>query len=242
VAAFAISVVGVARQRRGDAATTAFSGAGFPETFVNRFRFPCPTSSATRAQVWFELKSRGLPLLANGVVIAIVNPLVFAVSVAVVPIRPLAAAVGMFSVLAILASAGHAFGIRVRQGRLYASAFEATQPYGTAPLAGLKVLVRSVCVLAALAIVSVWAAMSFIAVGKGYEPLQGYQPLRSWQGAIESAVATLTGYQQVALAVVASIGVGVLVASLASFAALVARHPRRLGVAGWLLFGFGVRQ
>jgi len=97
-------------------------------------------------------------------------------------------------------------------------------------------------VLAALAIVSVWAAMSFIAVGKGYEPLQGYQPLRSWQGAIESAVATLTGYQQVALAVVASIGVGVLVASLASFAALVARHPRRLGVAGWLLFGFGVRQ
>ena len=77
--------------------------------------------------------------------------------------------------------------------------------------------------------------MSFIAVGKGYEPLQGYQPLRSWQGAIESAVATLTGYQQVALAVVASIGVGVLVASLASFAALVARHPRRLGVAGWLL-------
>ena len=242
VAAFAISVVGVARQRRGDAATTAFSGAGFPETFVNRFRFPCPTSSATRAQVWFELKSRGLPLLANGVVIAIVNPLVFAVSVAVVPIRPLAAAVGMFSVLAILASAGHAFGIRVRHGRLYASAFEATQPYGTAPLAGLKVLVRSVCVLAALATVSVsvWASMSFIAVGKGYEPLQGYQPLRSWQGAIESAVATLTGYQQVALAVVASIGVGVLVASLASFAALVARHPRRLGIAGWLLLFHGL--
>ena len=87
----------------------------------------------------------------------------------------------MFSVLAVLTFGGNAFGIRRRQGRVYASAFEATQPYGTARLAGLKVLVRSVCVLAALVAVgvSVWASLSFIAVGKGYEPL------RSWQRAIE---------------------------------------------------------
>ena len=63
--------------------------------------------------------------------------------------------------------------------------------------------------------------MSFIAVGKGYEPL------RSWQRAIESAVGALTGYQQVALAVVASIGVAVMVASVAAIVALAARYPRR---------------
>jgi hypothetical protein len=71
---------------------------------------------------------------------------------------------------------------------------------------------------------SVWASMAFIAVGMGGEPLVGYQPLRSWQGAIESAVGALTGFELVALAVVASIGVAVMVASLASYKALGARY------------------
>jgi hypothetical protein len=148
----------------------------------------------------------------------------------------------MFSVLAILASGVNAFSVRASQGGVYSGAFEATQPYGTAPLAGLKVLVRSVCVLAALAvvIVSVWASMSLIAVDANHTPLLGYQPLRSWQSAIESAVGTLTLYQQVSLVVVASIGVAVMVASLASFSALAARYPRRLGLGGWLLLFHGL--
>jgi hypothetical protein len=141
-------------------------------------------------------------------------------------------------VLTVLGLGANAFGIRWRPGRLYASAFEAAHPYGTARLAGLKVLVRSVCVLAALVVVgvSVWASMSVIAVG------QGYEPLRSWQRAIESALGALTGYQQIALAVVGSIGVAVIVASHASFAALAARYPGRLDVwiAGWLVLLHGL--
>jgi hypothetical protein len=82
--------------------------------------------------------------------------------------------------------------------------------------------------------------MSFIAVGGNYEPLTGYQPLRSWQGAIESAVGVLTAEQQVALAVVASIGIAVLVASFAAFRALATRYPRQLGIVGWLLLLHGV--
>jgi hypothetical protein len=125
---------------------------------------------------------------------------------------------------------------------VYASAFDATQPSGTARLAGLKVLVRSVCMLAAVVAVgaSVWASMAFIAVGRGGEPLVGYQPLRSWQGAIESAVGVLIGFELLALAVVASIGVAVIVASLASFKALAARYPRRLNIGGWLLLLHGL--
>ena len=97
--------------------------------------------------------------------------------------------------------------------------------------------------LAALVVVgvSVWASLSFIAVG------QGYEPLRSWQRAIEIAVGALTGGQRVALAVVASIGVTVMVASLAALGALAARYPRRqrhpgasaVGIAGWLLLLHG---
>ena len=176
LASFGVAVAGVARQRHGDAPAIPWTAgsAGLPDWLVNLFRFPCPTSSATRAQVWFDLKSSGLRVLTIGVVLAMVNPLLFAVSVPVASVRPIAAMCGMGSVLAVLALGGNAFGIRWRQGRVYASAFEATQPCGTARLAGLKVLVRSVCVLAALVAVgvSVWASMSFIAVGEGYAPLR----------------------------------------------------------------------
>ena len=151
LASFGLTVAAVARQRRGDATGGHSLGrrvAGFSDWLVSLFRFPCPTSSATRAQVWFDLKSSGLPLLTIGVALAIVNPLLFAVSGPIDALlsggyyaRPFAMLVAMISVLAVLALGVNAFGIRARQGRLYASAFEATQPYGTARLAGLKVLV-----------------------------------------------------------------------------------------------------
>jgi hypothetical protein len=244
LAGFAVTVAGVARQRRGDApaAIPWMSGAGYPEWLVNLFRFPCPTSSATRAQVWFELKSRGLPVLATGVALAALNPLLFAASVPAGEwLRLIAMMCGLFSPLAVLVLGGNAFGIRWKPGRRYASAFEVTLPCGTPRLAGLKVLVRSVCVLAALVAVgvSVWASMSFIAVGENYEPLKGYQPLRSWQGAIEGAIGSLTGYEQIALTVVAPIGVAVMVASWATLGALVTRYPRRLGILGWLMLLHG---
>jgi hypothetical protein len=244
LAAVGVAVTGVARQRHGGipAAIPWAAGLnGYPDWIRNLFRFPCPTSSATRAQVWFDLKSSGLAVLTIGVVLAMVNPLLFAVGGLLEFARPVVGMFSLFSVLVVLVFGGNAFGIR-RQGRLGASVFEATQPYGTARLAGLKVLVRSVCVLAALVAVgvSVWASMSFIAVGQGGSPLRGYEPLRSWQRAIESALGALTAEQQVALAVVAFIGVAVMVASFAAWVALAARYPRRVGHVGWLLLLHGL--
>ena len=236
LASFGAAVAGVARQRRGDSRSAipwTAGSAGYPDWIRNLFRFPCPTSSATRAQVWFDLKTSGLVVLTIGVVLAMVSPLLFAVSVPVAFVRPVAVMFGLFSVLAVLVFGGNAFGIRARQAR----AFEASQPYGTAPLAGLKVLVRSVCVLAALVAVgvSVWASMSFIAVGADGAPLPLYEPLRSWLRAIELGVGALTGYQQLALVILASIGVAAMVASHAAFIALAARYPRRVGHVGWLV-------
>jgi hypothetical protein len=79
---------------------------------------------------------------------------------------------------------------------------------------------------------SVWASLSFIAVGKGADYL------RSGLRVIEGAVGALTGYQQVALAVVASIGVAVMVASVAAIIALAARYPRPLNTATCLYLLF----
>ena len=258
LASFGLTVTGVARQRRGDGrASIPWSvGAGFPDLLVSLFRFPCPTSSATRAQVWFELRSRGLPLLSIGVALAIVNLLLYAVSGPIDALltdefrqyvdcsvrgcfyaRPLAMLFAMFSVPAVLALGGNAFGILARQGRLYASAFEATQPYGTGRLAVLKVLVPSVCVLAALTAVgvSVLAPGSLIAAGEIFGA-----PLRSVQRALEGAVGALTHYELFALAVAGSIGVAVMVASRAALGALWTRYPRRLNIAGLLFLLYGL--
>jgi hypothetical protein len=166
--AFVLTVAGVARQRRGEAVATvprtAGSG-GYPDWLVAMFRFPCPTSSATRAQVWFELKSSGLPVLMIGLAVATRIFLLFALSIPFAPVRHVAVVLTVFSVPLVLTTlGGNAFGIRTRQGRTYFSAFESTQPYGTAQLAGIKVLVRTVCMLIALIAigVSVWTSSSLM--------------------------------------------------------------------------------
>jgi hypothetical protein len=265
LASYGLTVAAVARQRRGDgrAAVQWIPGSGFPDRLVGLFRFSCPTSSAARAQAWFELRSRGLPVLTIGAALAIVNPLVFAISgpadAAIsarfrpyVPCaidecfyaRGFAVLFAAFSVLTALALGGNAFGIRWRPGRRYVTAFEAAQACGTTPLAGLKVLVRSVCQLAALIAVgvSVWVSLAFIAVDKGYAPTIEIadEPIDTWQRAIEAALAALTGYQQLALAVAASIGVAICVASWAAFGALATRYPRRYNIAAALLLLYGL--
>ena len=256
---FGVAVAGVARQRRGDAKVavpwTAGSG-GFPERLVTLFRFPCPTSSPTRAQVWFDLKSSGLPVLAIGVALAIVIPLVFVVTTQLDLVlsgfytrpatRGVALVVAMFSLPAVLILGGNAFGIRARQGRTYASAFEATQGCGTAQMAGLKVLVRSVCLLAALLAVgtSVWTSVSVIP----FEVLEDNEtfiersrsPLSAWMRAIEGGVGAMSTNELLALAFVTVIVVAVMVASRAALVALRTRYPRRVTLAGSLLLLYGL--
>ena len=246
VVSFGFAVAGVARQRRGEARTAppwTVEWRGFSDWFAGLFRFPCPTSSPARAQVWFDLKSSGLPVLAIGLAIAIVPPLLFAIGIPIAFVRPHALLSAMVSVPAVLILGGNAFGIRRKQGRTYASAFEATQAYGTARLAGLKVLVRTACLVAALIVVgvSVWASSSLVSAwgdwvvnGKAAAP-----GLLRRRRAIELAVGTMTAYEWLALAFVATIVVAVIVASRAAFTALRARYPRRVNIAVWLLLLHG---
>jgi hypothetical protein len=256
---FALTVAGVARQRRGDAraAIPRTKGSGLADWFAGLFRFPCPTSSAARAQMWFELRSGGLLVLTIGVALAIVIPLVFVITtrldVALSRVftgpttRVVALVVAMFSLPAVLVLfGGNAFGIRARQGRTYSSAFEATQACGTVRMAGLKVLVRAACLLGALVAVgtSVWISASVIPfdvledndtfIEKSRNPVSG------WMRAIDGAVGAMSAYELLALAFVTAIVVAVMVASRAALTALRARYPRRVAIAGSLLLLYGL--
>jgi len=261
LASFGVTVAMVTRQRRGEelAAITWTPGGGWWDGLVSLFRFTCPTSSAARAQVWLDLKSNGLPVLTIGVALAIVILLVSAVS------GPLDAAfsdeiraslscsnkdcfyvrgVPVFfaplSLLIVLLLAGNAFGIRRRQGRTYISAFEASQAYSTAQLAALKLLVKSVCVLAALIAIGVSVWMSLPLLGDAVFIQMWNVPLNSQLSVINDAVAALTGYEQLSLVVVAAVGVVIWVAAFAVFGALWTRYSRRVTIATASLLLFGL--
>ncbi len=250
LASFGVTVATVTQQRRGDAhvAISWTAGGGLWGWLVNLFRLPCPTSSSTRAQIWLDFKSNGLPVLTIAVVLASVILLVSAVSGPVdaainadssvsCPIRecfyarawpPLLAPL---SLCIILFLGRNAFGIRSKQGRRYISAFEATQPQGAAQLATLKLLVRSACLLAALIVLGASVSISMPLLGDGVFIQMWNVPLYSRLSAIEGAVAALTGYEQLALAVLAAAGVVLWVAAFAVLAALWTRYSRRMNIA-----------
>ena len=234
LASFAVAVFRVAQQRHGGgraAKARRVVSAGFPKWLEDLLR-ACPTSSATRAQIWFELRSSGIGLLAIGLTIAGLTPFVFLIA------KPEAAVTWtMASVLgALFVGTNSGFGTRFKQGRLERSDFDATLPVGSARLAGLKVIVRAVCVLAVLIPLgaSIWGSMSYIAATKGYEPLRTGIP------AIQVAVEGLTGYEQVALAVAALIGFVAMGAWHPAFWALWTRYSRRVSIASLLLLLYGL--
>jgi hypothetical protein len=259
VVSFALTVAGVARQRRGDAraAIPRTKGSGFADWLAGLLRFPCPTSSPIAAQVWFDLRSSGLAVLAIGLALAIAIPLLFVVTtrldVALSAVltepetRAVAVAVAMFSLPGMLIFlGGNAFGIRARPGRTFASTFDAMQGCGTARMAGLKVLVRSVCLLAALAAVgaSVWTSLSVIPfdvladndtfIEKSRNPMSGSMRVA------EGAVRAMSASDLLALAFIAAAVVAVMVTFRAAFTALRTRYPSRVTIAGSLLLLYGL--
>ena len=112
------------------------------------------------------------------------------------------------------------------------SAFEVTQAHGTAQLALLKVLVRSVCVLAAIIAIGVSAWISVPLLGDPVFIQVWGVPLSSRLPAITGAVAALTWYEQLSLVVVVAVGVVIWVAAFAVLGALWTRYSRRANIAG----------
>jgi len=65
-------------------------------------------------------------------------------------------------------------------------------------------------------------------------------PLSSRRSVITAAFAALTGYEQLALAIVAAVGVVIGVAAFAVFGALRTRYSRRASIASFLLLLYGL--
>jgi hypothetical protein len=243
VLSLGLTIAGVARQRRGEAvesAPRAEGSGGYPDWLVNLFRFPCPTSSATRAQLWFELKSSGLPILSIGFGVSMLVLALFAIGISVTPARYFSVSVVMFAIpVALFGLTSNAFGIRRKQGRTYASTFEVGQPYGTAQMVSLKVLVRTACVLLALTMigVSVWASSSLLSAWGAWmmEGKNASAGLLQMRERIVGAFARQTASAYAVQAVIASIAVAVIVAWQASREALRVRYRRQLLVCSALL-------
>lgn len=214
------------------------------DRLITLFRLECPTSSATRARVWFELRSGGLRVIAIGLGVALLIYILFAMGIPYVLFRPFA----IISVLggapaALVLFTRNAFGIRRKQKREFLSAFEATQPCGTAQLAGAKLLVRTACVLIAmLAIVgSAWKSSSLVSEWGPWKAGASQETnlnLLNTRSALGEDFFGAEGYEFAANVVDPLIFVILLVSGLAALSALDARYPRRLRVVGSLLLLF----
>jgi len=229
------TIAGVSHQRSGNAVETVRREArvsGYPDWLINAFGFACPTSSATRAQIWFELKSSGVPILAIGAISAIAVVLLFAFGIPFPRVREYAVGLPvLFLPLILLLLSVNAFGIRRKQGRMYMSAFEATQPYGVARMAGLKILVRSACMLIALAIagVSFWLSSSLVHEWTGWvvEGKEVTPKLLQLRDSIAATFGGQTGRAYFSLATLSILSVIAAVALGATYPALRLRYGSR---------------
>lgn len=213
--------------------------------------FPCPTASATQAQVWFELRSGGLRVLAVGLGAALILYLLFALAGPFVFFRPFAM-IGVFGVApaALLLLSRNAFGIRREKKRQYLSAFEATQPCTTAQMAGVKLLVRTACVVVALAmiVVGVWASLSLLSEWGPWLTKKGTDIRMPMLDALKDMRSQFEGpwHELVAQAFNITVFILGLVTTFATFAALRARYSMRVVIWGSLLaavlIGLGIRS
>lgn len=251
-ACFGVTAIRVAQQRRGDAqvAVPLISGGRLRAWLIELFRLPCPTGSAARAQVWYDLKSNGLPLLAIATALAVMILLLFAISNPIdnllhdefhftcekvreqrcFVVRGWAMFFAMLSPVIMLGIGGNIFGISWRKGRI--STFDAIQPCGTARFTWLRILTSVVCILCAIAIVQVSAWISIAAFGAETFKQVTNIPLGRFQGAFKG----LEVHEWLALAFLLFMLVCSWVAVRAALGAIWVRHSRGMAIAAVLLF------
>jgi hypothetical protein len=234
-----VTVRGVDRQRHGEAGSrqlpraTAQPAKATPRGVVEYFRdaavaivrAPCPTSSPLAAELWIETKSRGLPVLAIGLVIALCIPVLFVVgnalqwNVAVI----VTACMTIVPALPFFAGIGASFWNRDASLRSPMNAFEATRPIATARLAAVQIAVAIGGILAAWILIAVSLRFSLSLAGSGasFGPLQ--------QG-IAAAIGALSFGRLASLAVVGLVAFATVVAFLAAIRAFAVLYGKRLWI------------
>jgi hypothetical protein len=234
-AAFVATVWGVERQRHGESerrgrSMLVESAGAVRKGIVEHFRdvadavirFPCPTSSPLAAELWIETESRGIPVIAIGLLFALGIPVVFLVSKAGHWQGPAA-----FVVIAILAlvltffaSISVSFWNRASSLRSPMSAFEATRPIATARLVAVQVGVAVSSILAAWALV-----VASFRLSQPLNPDSGLAPLWS---ALASSLGGWSGTRLAATAALMVVALTTVVALLATVRAFSVLYGLRL--------------
>lgn len=126
-------------------------------TCVTVFRWRCPVSSPTAAEIWFELQYYGIPVLVIGALLALCIPLLVQWGKSTQSAIPIVLA-GCTFAAPFLAGVSASIWNRRNSSRAEVSAFEAARPISTGQLIGLQVLITSSCIAAAwiLMLTSLW--------------------------------------------------------------------------------------
>jgi hypothetical protein len=227
---------GAARPLRGPAADGARAA---PKGLVEQFRdavlglvrVPCPASSPLAAELWLEIKARGLPVVAIGAVLAACVPLLLSGD------EPALWGIGLtFAGVAValpfFAGISVSFWHRDSSLRAPMSVFEAVRPAATTRLAGVQIAVAVTGILAAWFLLgtSLWLSLPHFR-GVDSAPLQ-----RS----LVAALAAWPAVRLVLVPVVTIVAFATIVALLAAVRAYSVRHGMwiwlgALGVAAYVV-------
>lgn len=178
-AAVAVTIASVARQRRGDDGLTLTMPARrsadapprttFRTWIADRLRVTCPTSSPTRAQLWFDVYTVGGRVLATGLLTALAAPVALTILVDAAGFTVTGEMLAFWALYAFLpplvVGLRSLLGVRRKQGVSYLSAFTSTRAMGTGRLIGLKVLVTSLALLGASSAIGI--SLWFFAIQLG---------------------------------------------------------------------------
>ena len=138
---------------------------------------PCPTHSPLAAEVWREMKTRGIPVIASGVFVSIIVPVLWILVNSTArdgpvqpPGMPPALLPLLFTVtiipmsLPLFIATANLFGISKRQGRVYLSKFDATLPVTTfhQVLMRLFIAIGSLFISMAIIWITLWNATPLV--------------------------------------------------------------------------------
>ena len=201
LAAVGVTIVGVARQRRGDdrlmlalpAPKTAVAPA--VPALAERIGVRCPVASPTRAQLWFEMSTAGRTVLKYGALAALVGP---AALTLVAPPGDLFFFAALLFIVPPVVGLRSMLDIRRQHGSFDLGSFAATRAMGTARLVGLKVLVTSLSVIAAWAAIAtslgifvVWLAVWGPGPAADLADLVRSLPVYAWIGLVVAVVTSM---------------------------------------------------
>ena len=204
---------------------------GFVEHFRDAalaiVRWPCPTSSPLAAELWIETKSRALPVLAIGLLLALCIPVLVALGAKVQ--ANAIALLGVFVVTCVIivpalpffAAISTSFWNREASLRAPMNAFEATRPIATACLAAVQIAVALGAILGAWTLIaaSLWFSL----------PLAGADTVfATLREAIAASLRAVQIERLVGIAIIGLVALSTIVALLAAIRAFAAVYGTRL--------------